>query len=92
MRDKDTTATHIIDRVARLEAALERLASYIEAHTDGRKEFLSQKEVCSLLQMSRTRLFLMRRGGTFPAPDIEGKRPRWRRGTIEAWIRSRKDI
>lgn len=80
----------INNRIARLEATIDRLAARVEARPTvaNQAEFLSQNDVCALLQMSRTRLFFLRRDGVFPPPDFEGKRPRWKWATIEAWTKA----
>ena len=82
----------IAHRLARIEAALERLAACIEAQTPAPDpaEFLTLSDLAELLKVSRMRLWAIRRSGDFPPPDVGGHRPRWRRATIEAWTQAKR--
>jgi excisionase family DNA binding protein len=47
---------------------------------------LSARDVASLLKVSDRELRRIRAGNDFPAPVMVGRRPRFRRAAVEAWM------
>lgn len=48
--------------------------------------FLSQKDICTLLQISLSTLWRLRKETGFPAPIRIGRGVRWGRESIDAWL------
>jgi predicted DNA-binding transcriptional regulator AlpA len=56
----------------------------------GTEALLDKRDVCLALKIGERKFAEMRAAGEFPAPDLRiGNLPRWRPGTLNAWIERR---